>query len=462
MRVDLAIRGGQVVTPAGLFRADVYVHEGQIVGLGHLGLSAQDVIDAGGLIALPGVVDSHVHFMDPGAPEREDFPTGSAAAAIGGATTVIEHTHAHPVVDRQTLRDKMEYLRTRSVVDFGLGAHVVPESIDQARDVWEAGALFLKVFTCTTHGILGFTNDELLRLFRGVREFNGVCLVHAEDESLTTSAERRLRTLGRMDPDVIFEWRSREAELTAVNMVALLARLSGARVVIAHVSHAAVVDLIQRERERGALLWAEGCPQYFYLLEQEVRGQGPFRKFTPPARARDPQDLQEMWRRLATGQITHIATDHAPATRDQKQEGSIWDVHFGLPGVETTATMLLNGVAEGWLSLSRLAEVLSEVPARLYGLYPRKGHLQPGADADVMLVEPSRERVLSDDQIVSRAGWTPYAGRRVQGEIVMTILRGQRIAQDGKLLAEPGVGRYLTRSTEAPDQPPPRSQLQRG
>ncbi len=443
--VDLAIRGGQVVTPQGILRTGLYVKQGRIVAIGNLDLPAAETVDAGGLVVLPGVVDSHVHFMDPGATDREDFITGSAAAAVGGATTVIEHTHASPIVDEESLKEKAGYLKDRSVVDFGLGAHVLPQTIDRVREVWEAGALFLKVFTCTTHGITGLSPADLLVLFRQAREFGGICLVHAEDESLTAEAERRLRAMGRTDGGIVPEWRNREAELTAVNVVSLLARLSQARVVVAHVSHANVLDLIERERRLGTHLWAEGCPQYFYLLESEVLELGAFRKFTPPARARHAGDLAEMWHRLMAGQLTHVATDHAPATRAQKLEASIWDVHFGLPGVETTLTLMLNGVAEGWLSFERLAQALSETPAQLYGLHPRKGALVPGADADIVLVDPQREHVLSDERIISRAGWTPFAGRRVRGAVVMTFLRGRRIAEEGKVLVGPGLGRYLAR-----------------
>ncbi len=443
--VDLAIRGAQVVTPSGLVHSDLYVHRGCVVAIGQLDVSSVETVDATGLVALPGVVDSHVHFMDPAATEREDFPTGSAAAAAGGTTTVIEHTHAGPVLTAAALREKAEYLKHRSVVDFGLGAHVFPETLSRAREVWESGALYLKVFTCTTHGVPAMLPGDLLTLFRQVRDFGGVCLVHAEDEFLTAEAERRLRALRRMDGSILPEWRNREAELVAVNTVALLARFSQARVVIAHVSHAAVLDLIERERRLGGDLWAESCPQYFYLWESEVLEHGAFRKFTPPARARQPGDLAAMWRRLQDGEITHISTDHAPATRDQKQEGNIWDVHFGLPGVETTLTMMLNGVAEGLLSFERLVVALCETPARLYGLYPQKGTLMPGADADVVLVEPRREQVLSNERILSRAGWTPFQGRRVRGSVVMTFLRGRRIAEDGHVLVEPGFGHYITR-----------------
>jgi dihydroorotase-like cyclic amidohydrolase len=207
-----------------------------------------------------------------------------------------------------------------------------------------------------------------------------------------------------------------------------------------------VVDLVTRERALGGRLFVESCPQYFYLEEREILTEGALRKFTPPART--AEEAAGLWERLRDGGITHIQTDHAPATLAQKAEGGgdIWRPHFGLPGVETTLTMMLEGVNAGRLSLERLVEATSETPARLHGLFPRKGTLRVGADADLVLVDLTRERVLSNDQVVSKAGWTPYAGRQVRGAPVMTFVRGQLVAQEGKLVAGPGYGRWVRRA----------------
>lgn len=439
--MDLAVLGGTVVTPAGCFRSHVYVRDGRVAALSPERLSAREEVDASGLLVLPGVVDAHVHFMDPGDPSREDFPTGSAAAAVGGATTVIEHTHAAPVVTPDDLRRKADYLRDRSVVDFGLAAHAWKGRLHEAADVWRAGALYVKAFTCTTHGVPGLSYADLWELFTGLAAVGGVCLVHAEDEALTGEAERRLRKSGRQDGGILPAWRNREAELVAVAAVCVLARRTAARVVVAHASSPEVVDVA---RALGGVR-VESCPQYFHLLEAEVERHGAFRKFTPPARARAEQDLGAMWHRLREGAVDYIATDHAPATRQQKQEGSIWDVHFGLPGVETTLTLMLNAAASGRLSLERLVEVLCEVPARVYGLYPRKGALLVGSDADFVLVDPRREHTLSDDRIVSKAGWTPYAGMRARGAVVRTYVRGRLVAEEGRATAEPGWGEWVRR-----------------
>lgn len=300
-----------------------------------------------------------------------------------------------------------------------------------------------KAFTCTTHGVPGLLPDDLLRLFRSLSDVGARALVHCEDEFITEDNEERLRAALRDDYGIIPEWRSTEAELVAVNTVALLARLTGANITVAHASQPSVVDLVRRERELNATLSIESCPQYFYLDADDVREHGPTRKFTPPAREVPAGEL--MWERLARGEIDLISTDHAPSTLDQKFGSDIWDCPFGLPGVETTLIMLLNAVAEGKLSLERLVQTYSETPARLLGLYPHKGAIRAGSDADIVLVDAEREHVLSNEDIVSKSGWTPFDGRRVKGRPVMTMLRGLVVAENREVTAEPGGGRFTTR-----------------
>jgi dihydroorotase len=424
-------------------RLNLYVADGQIAALTAERHPARETVDASGLLVMSGMVDAHVHLMDPADTEREDFPTGTAAAAAAGVTTLIEHTHADPVRDADDLATKREYLADRSRIDFALGAHAWPDRLDEVGELWRSGVAFLKAFTCTTHGVPGFTPANLLELFRRVANARAVCLLHCEDESLTADAERALRDAARLDGGIVPEWRNREAELSAIAVVGLLARSTKARVVVAHVSHLAALELVERERTAGAHISAETCPQYLSLLEEEVLEHGALRKFTPPARARSVLDLEAMWDALASGSISYVATDHAPATIEQKRSGSIWDVHFGLPGIDTTLPVLLNAAHEGRISYERVVEVYSEVPARTYGLAPRKGSVAPGADADVVLVDPAASWTVGNDDILSRAGWSPFAGRTLVGHAVRTYVRGTLAAEGRRVVAEPGLGRFV-------------------
>ena len=429
---DLVIAGGTLVSPSGRRRLNVAVTDGVVTYVGPERPDARETVDASGLLLMPGGVDTHVHLMDPGSTEREDFPTGTNAAAASGVTTVIEHSHGQPVRSVDDLRGKLDHLRDRANVDFGLAAHAWPGHSTAVADLWAAGVSFFKVFTCTTHGVPGHDAAALKAHLEMTALTGAVSLMHCEDESLTSSAESMLHELGRDDNAVLVDWRNRDAELVAVAVAALLVRRTGARATVAHVSSPEVASYIAAERARGATLAAEGCPQYFLLREDEVHEHGALRKFTPPARARTDEDEREMWELLRRGTLTHMSTDHAPSTLEQKRQGDIWNVHFGLPGLDSTMALMLDAAARGHLTYEDVVRVYSETPAKTYGLWPRKGRIARGADGDVVLVDPSARRTLSHDTVLSKAGWTPFDGRQVTGGVVRTYLRGQLVAEEGK------------------------------
>jgi dihydroorotase (multifunctional complex type) len=427
-KMNLLVVGGTVVWPAGRARLNIGISNGRIAYIGPETPDADATIDAGGLVVLPGGVDTHVHLMDPSSTDRENFPSGTDAAAHAGVTTIIEHTHGGPVRSPSDLVEKTEYLRGRSNVDFGLAAHAWTGESHLVRPLWEAGAAFFKVFTCTTHGVPGHDAGALLAHLQATSDLGARSLIHCEDESLVAGAEEALHATGRSDGGAIWQWRNRDAEITATAVAALLVRRSQAKATIAHVSHREVAQYIMREREAGGDIAAECCPQYFMLREQDVVDNGAIRKFTPPARARTETDEADMWRLLREGVLTHISSDHAPSSLKHKHSGDLWQVHFGLPGVDTTMPALISAVAKGFLSWEDIARVYAEAPARLYGLWPRKGAIRVGFDGDLALVDPSANWTLKDSEIRSLAGWSPYSGTVMRGRVVQTILRGQTIA----------------------------------
>ncbi len=417
----LTVRGGTVVTARGRAPLDVLIRGGRVAALLPRGAPAGGPgIDAGGLLVLPGFVDSHVHLMEPGDGTREDFPAGTAAALAQGVTTIVEHTHAWPVTTPARLAEKLSVVAGRSAVDYGLAAHVWPDQLAELAPLWRAGVTFFKIFTCDTHGIPGLGTDVLAEALGLLAGLGAPALLHCEDAPITSAAERRLRALGRDDPWILPEWRSREAELVAVTTACLLARLAGARVTVAHASSP---DVLAAVTAAGGDVVAETCPQYLLLTENEIGEYGALRKFTPPARVRSSADADRMWAALHDGRVHHVSSDHAPSTRAQKTAGSIWDAPFGLPGLDTTGPLMIDAALSGRISLERVVEAYATAPARRYGLRG-KGDLRPGCDADLALVDPDARRTLTDTAVRSRAGWTPYAGREVRGQVVATILRG--------------------------------------
>jgi dihydroorotase (multifunctional complex type) len=439
---DLLFAGGTLIGSDGRRRADIAVADGRIQAVGTGTIRARRTVDVTGLLVMPGGVDTHVHLMDPGSPEREDFPAGTRAAAAAGVTTIIEHSHGNPVLTVDDLDRKREYLAGRSNVDYGLAAHAWPGRADEVEGLWRAGVAFFKVFTCTTHGVEGHDADALKSHLLATALIDGVSLIHCEDQSLTGGAERALRDLGRVDPGLLPEWRNRDAELVAAVVAAILVRRTGARATIAHVSHPEVVSYLAGERSRGARVAAECCPQYFLLREKDVIEHGALRKFTPPARARTDDDEHQMWQLLRDGVLTHISSDHAPSTLAQKRDGDFWSVHFGLPGIDSTMSVLLDAAARGELAYEDVVRAYSEFPAKQYGLWPRKGRIAAGADADILVVDPDATRVLRNDEVLSRAGWTPFDGRTMRGRVLQTYLRGELIAENSEPVDGRG-GRFL-------------------
>lgn len=421
-------KGATLVSAGGEHRRDVAIAEGRVAAVGDLEPTGT-VVDASGLLVLPGMVDTHVHLMDPGETEREDFVAGTRAAAARGVTTIVEHTHSHPIRSTADLSEKRDHLTGRANVDYGLAAHVWPDRIHEIEALADTGVAFFKIFTCTTHGVPGLDTAEMSDALTAVAGARSRCLVHNEDESLTLDAERRLREAGRLDPGLLTEWRSREAELTAVTATAAIVLRTGAAATFAHVSSPAVLDVIDDFRRLGADIASEACPQYFALDEAEVMESGALRKFTPPARIRNDDERSAMWAAVRAGRFSHFSTDHAPSTLAQKR-ADFWEAPFGLPGLDTTLPFLIDAALGGRISMSDVVRLYATAPALRYGL--AKGVIEVGADADLVLVDPEGSWTVANQDIISKAGWSPYAGRTFLGKVVATYLRGEEIARDGR------------------------------
>ena len=447
MDADLAVINGLLVDSQNIYPGVLYIRQGKIVGIAQsLEDGPKEMIDAKGLYILPGAIDGHVHMMDPGYTEREDFPTGTKAAARGGVTTVIDHHRTQPqVFGAKELLEKKSYLEKRSFVDFGLLGGLSLTNLGALQGLWEAGALGFKGFTCELHEADALLPGNLMEILGEIRRFNGIALFHCEDDSLLKKKEESLRKQGRKDPLSVSEWRSPEAEELAVRTLIYAAKRTGARVAVAHTSLPSLVLELAQARLQGISIYTETCPQYLSLTEGDLKKNGPFCKFTPPPRKKE--EVEKMWWCLSQGLIDMVNSDHCPYPRSDKEAGleDIWRAPFGIPGVETAISILLDGVANGKWTLSRVVEVRSENPAMIYGLAEQKGFLRVGCDADMIFVDMRRKVILDNTRILSKCGWTPYHGRKLTGDVVLTMVRGKVVMQEGKVVGEPGWGRFVTR-----------------
>ncbi len=454
MKADLAVINGLLVDSQSIYPGVLYIREGKIVGITQsLENHPPKVIDAHGLYILPGAIDGHVHMMDPGYTDREDFTTGTRAAARGGVTTVIDHHRTVPqVFGTKELLGKKEYLKTRSIVDFGLLAGLSLTNLKNLKGLWEAGALGFKGFTCELHEADALLSGNLMEILDEIRPFNGIALFHCEDDSLLKKKEEQLRKQGRKDPLSVAEWRSPEAEELAVRTLLYAARKTGARVAVAHTSLPSLVLELAAARAQGICIYTETCAQYLYLTEEDLKAKGPFAKFTPPPRKKE--EVEKMWWCAANGLIDMVNSDHCPYPYGDKEAGvqDIWLAPFGIPGVETAALILLDLVSQKLLTLQQVAYLRSERPAMIYGLTGQKGSLRVGCDADLILVDLKRKVVFDNAKVVSKCGWTPYHGREVTGDVVLTLVRGKIVMEEGKVIGEPGWGRFVTRKNNFPNE----------
>ncbi len=458
METDLLIRGGTLVTEHEVLQADVAVRDGRVAGVlkpGTLDVRAKQVLDATGLHVLPGVVDAHVHLNEPGRTEWEGYVTGTAAAAAGGTTTVLDMplNSYPPTLNATALALKRQAVAGQAVVDYGHWGGVIPGNLDDLPDLYAAGVVACKAFMCSS-GLDEYPGTDDATLFEAMRRvvaLGGVLGLHAESHALTSALSARLQTAGRQDPRAWAEARPPFTEGEAVQRALVLARETGARVHFVHISTEAAY-LVAEAREKDAAVSVETCPHYLALDEDDLARLGPIAKCAPPLR---PRGLVEaLWQAVLHGAIDFVASDHSPCPPTMKEAGAgdIWQAWGGISGIQTLLSVLLTeGVHKRRLPLTTLVRLTSANPARRFGLYPRKGHLQVGSDADVVLLDLERQWTLEQEHLQTRWPTSPFVGRTFRGRIEATLVRGTVVYWDGRVVAEPGHGQLVRRETVEKD-----------
>lgn len=446
-RYDLHIHNARVVTEERELLGGVAVTAGRIAEVieGNGVREAQHTIDAGGLLLLPGLVDAHVHFSEPGRGHWEGFETGSRAAAAGGVTTFVEMPlNAHPpTINAEALRLKQAAAAV-SHVDYALWGGLVEDNLADLADLQAGGVVGFKAFMVTATDFPRSDARIMRDGMRAIAGFGSFLAVHAEDEEMTGQLTAELRAAGRRDRAAWGEARPIAAELKAIDEAIALAEATGARLHIVHVSCAAGIDRISAAKARGVAVSSETCAHYLCFDETDLERLGPVAKCAPPLRA--PRERELLWERVFSGAVDIITSDHSPCLWEEKTAGDadIFEAWGGISGVQSTLPALLTeGVGKRGLPLPDLVRMTASNPARLFGLHPRKGSLAPGADADLVLVDPERRFRLAAADLHYRNPHSAYVGAQFVGSVQKTISRGLTVFDAGRMIGPKGHGQRL-------------------
>jgi dihydroorotase len=438
MSVDLIIRGGQVVTPDAVFKASVAIDGGAIVAVGadELMPQARETLDARGLHVLPGAIDVHVHFRDPGYPHKEDFASGTAAAAFGGVTTVFDMPNTIPPTGTAAaLAAKQKMAAEKAHVDFGLYGLLGEDTIGAVPKLVDGGAIGFKLYMGNTFGkIPSPSTGAMLEAFETVAPTGKRISLHAETNSIMERRETQLRAAGRTEALAHIASRPAVVAVEAVSRAAIIAEWTGARIHVLHISSAEELRPLREAKARGVDVTGETCPHYLMLSTDDYARLGGVIRVNPPVR--EARNQEPLWAAIADGTIDLIATDHAPHAIEEKTRNDIWTVDAGFPGVETQMPLMLTAVNAGRMSICDYVRLAAAAPAKIWGLYPKKGAIHPGADADIALVDLAREWTIDDAKLQSRAKITPWNGYRVQGLPVHTLVRGRFVMRDRQLVPQ--------------------------
>lgn len=459
--MSVLIRGGRIITPGFDAIADIFVENETIALIGSsLDMKASTVIDAAGKYVLPGAVDPHTHmeaeFLD--VQSADDFTSGTIAAAFGGTTTVVEF--CEPATGQPTIEGLASWYakldRSPPVVDVGF--HMIVDDIEEEtiallRGLRTQGITSFKVFMAFK-GSLMVDDESLFVIMQIAAETNALLMVHAENGGAIEVLTQQAVDSGRREPRFHAVTRPPETEAEATNRAIQLASIAGCSLYFVHVSCAEALEVIERARAADAPVWAETCPQYL-LFDDTVfdlsRDEAAKYVYTPPPRPAMHQDA--LWRALRMDVLSVISTDHAPFPFHAGKMGAadFTKITNGVPGIEERLMLIHHfGVRPGILSLERMVELLSTNPAKLFGLYPRKGVVAVGSDADLVVFDPEQSRKLSAAAQHSKCDYSIYEGTEVVGAPETVLVRGTPVIVGGELAVQPGYGQFLKRETYAP------------
>jgi len=402
---------------------------------------AETRIDLRNLLVLPGLIDVHVHLRDEGKAYKEDFYSGTAAAAAGGITTVLDMPNNNPVtMSAETLRNRMEIAKRKALVNIGFYSEF-PKNTEEIEEITREGAIAFKLFMTEQIGGLNIDDDKaLLEAFKVVSKLRVPLAVHAEDKALLKTTEEELKHDDCNDIEAFLRAHSESVEVRAVKRLLNIAKQTNAHVHFCHVSTENGLKAIIDGKNSGITVTCETTPHHLFLSVDDLMRIGTLALTMPPVRRK--RHIVALWDGLKKGWIDILASDHAPHMPEEKKANSVWDVKVGIPGLETTLPLLLTEVKRGRLSIADVVRLMSEKPAEIFGL-EGKGCLKEGNSADLVVVDLDRKFRIDASKFHSKAKYSPFDGWNVQGRPVKTFVNGNLVMDEGEIVAEAGSGRII-------------------
>jgi len=442
--LDVVIKNAKIFTPFGIFDGGLGIENGKIVSIAKDSLlpNAEVSIDAKKALAIPGVIDAHVH-IHTGVPNRDTFQTGSKAAIAGGVTFIIDFVSRDDGTLKNAFEKKKKIGEEYSSIDFSLHVNMYKkEHLDEIEELANCGIASFKHMMANCDGTPWVPITFMLESFEKVKNVQGICSVHAESEELRNYFMEKLKKEGKNDPLAHANSRPELCELEAIFKAILVAEYVDTRLHIFHLASGKALEFIKARKSNR--ITVETCPHYLMFTKEDLKKHGPYLQVNPSLKSKE--DKEALWNGLADGTIDIVTSDHYAPLKHEKEIGwnNAWEVEGGVPGVETILMLLLSeGVNKHRISLERLVDALCTKPAKIYGIYPMKGVIRLGSDADIVLIDMKKEFKIKADRLHHKADWTPYEGIKVKGFPILTMVKGEVLMKDGDVWDKPGHGKFI-------------------
>ncbi|MCI1858898.1 MAG: allantoinase AllB [Sporolactobacillus sp.] len=451
---DLIIKDTKLITPEREFAGSIAVQNGKIAAIlpADTHQAARQTMNGHDYLTFPGVIDSHVHFNDPGFLWREDFTHATKAAAAGGVTTVVDMPlqNVPALTDKQIFYNKYKKIKDKAYIDYAFWGGMINDNLDKITELNDCGVVAFKTFIAPVSS--DYTSLDYGRIRRGlsiIKTFDGLAGFHCEDYGIISYYTDLAEQTGHLSRADYLAARPVVAELIAVNTIIELSRESGTRVHICHVSHPAVAETIKRAKEQGVRVTAETCPHYLVFNENDFLQKGMFYKCAPPLRSQEAS--QKLWDYVKDGTLDLIVSDHSPCADEEKSEADgAFKPWGGISGVQTGFQVMFHEiVSKRHWPATLIARVMAANAAKIFGMSGKKGELVPGFDADFVLVDPEKEWEITSERLKYLNKSSAFVGYKGKGLPICTILRGHIIAKNGEIIGKAGTGKLLKRENHS-------------